>query len=309
MKKFSIAIHGGAGTILRENLSKEKEKEYLSTLTHSLNAAIDILSSGGKALDAVEIAVKILEDSHLFNAGKGSVFTSDGNHEMDASIMCGNTLNAGAVAGVRGVKNPVTLSRKVMSESDFVFLAGEGAEIFGKEKGIEFRDKDYFYDQYRFEQWQDLLGTESVQLDHTKEKKFGTVGAVALDLHGNLAAATSTGGLTNKKYGRIGDSSIIGAGNYANNKTCAISCTGFGEYFIRAVTAYDISCLMEYKGLTLKEATKIVVHEKLVNMGAEGGLIAVDKDGNVDLAFNSEGMYRGAFSSESGITNVKIYKD
>lgn len=270
-----------------------------------------ILERGGSSLDAVEAAIISLEDCPLFNAGKGAVFNNEGRHEMDASVMYGKDLSAGAVTGVKNIKNPITLSRAVMEKSQHVFLAGSGAEVFAREQNIAFEDDAYFYDQFRYDQWQQAQKEEGVFLDHNisagDEKKFGTVGAVALDINGHLAAGTSTGGMTNKKFGRVGDSPIIGAGTYANDNTCAISCTGHGELFIRSVVAYDISCLMEYKGLTLHEACDEVVMNKLVKIQGEGGLIAIDKNGNVELPFNSEGMYR-AFKKSDGSGEVLIYK-
>ncbi|MCZ6694353.1 MAG: isoaspartyl peptidase/L-asparaginase, partial [Bacteroidetes bacterium] len=261
------------------------------------------------ALDVVEKAVSEMEDCNLFNAGKGSVFNAEGIHEMDASIMDGSTLNAGAVSLIAGVKNPVQLSRLVMEKSGHVYLSGKGAENFARLMNCEFRDSDYFYDEFRHQQWLEVKGTDKFQMDHSdsKEHKFGTVGAVALDKFGNIAAATSTGGMTNKKFGRVGDSSMIGAGNYANNETCAVSCTGSGEFFIRGVVAYDVSCLIEYKDMNLKEACKEVVQHRLTKIGGDGGLIALDTKGNIALEFNTEGMYRGKKSS-NGINEVAIYK-
>ena len=302
---FSLAIHGGAGTILKSTMTAEKELAYTHALEDALRAGETVLKKGGAALDAVELAIISLENNPLFNAGKGSVFTNEGKNEMDASIMNGKDLTAGAVAGVRNIKNPIALARAVMEKSEHVLLAGTGAEAFAKSIGAAFESDEYFFVQQRFDQLQQAKESGTVIMDHTsaelsagtEDKKFGTVGAVARDVHGNLAAGTSTGGMTNKKYGRAGDSPIIGAGTYANNNTCAISCTGHGEFFIRAVVAYDISCLMEYKGLSLKEACHVVVMDKLVKLGGEGGLIAVDGHGNVELPFNSEGMYRGKVSS------------
>lgn len=307
MSKIGLAIHGGAGTISPKSMTPEKEAAYRKGLQDALDSGYAVLSRGGSALDAVEAAVVSLENFPLFNAGRGSVFTHDGKHEMDASIMRGDTLEAGALAGVSGVKNPVSLARLVMEKSEHVLLCGQGAESFGREMKIAFEDESYFHDDFRYNQWQQALKDDAVRLDHSDDKKFGTVGAVALDQFGNLAAATSTGGMTNKRWGRAGDSPIIGAGTYANNKTCAISCTGHGEFFIRAVVAYDISCLMEYRGLTLEEACKKVVNEKLVAFGGEGGLIAIDRQGNMCLPFNSEGMYRGQRNSD-GIHLIEIYK-
>jgi beta-aspartyl-peptidase (threonine type) len=304
--KFSIAIHGGAGTITRSMMTPEKEAAYTNALSEALAVGEEILRNGGSSLDAVEKTVMALENNHLFNAGKGAVYTNSGTHEMDASIMCGKTLEAGAVSGISNIKNPVALSRVIMEKSGHVFLLGSQAEEFAKLHNVAFESPEYFHDDFRYRQWQEVKDEETYQLDHAKDKKFGTVGAVALDQHGNLAAATSTGGMTNKRWGRVGDSPIIGAGNYANNNTCAISCTGHGEYFIRAVVAYDISCLMEYKGLTLQEACELVVNDKLVKFGGEGGLIAVDKEGNICLPFNSEGMYRGKANQDT--RSIEIYK-
>jgi len=299
MSKFALAIHGGAGTILKSSMSPEKEVAYTKALTEAIRAGEHILRNGGSALDAVEQAIVTLENNPLFNAGRGAVFTNDGKNEMDASIMDGRVLNAGAVAGVRNVVNPISLARAVMEKSEHVLLTGTGAEVFAKNIGAAFADDEYFFTQLRFDQLKQAQHTDVVLMDHTEDKKFGTVGAVALDIHGNLAAGTSTGGMTNKKFGRVGDSPIIGAGTYANNNTCAISCTGHGEFFIRSVVAYDISCLIEYKGLSLREACDIVVMNKLVKIGGEGGLIAVDKNGAIELAFNSEGMYRGKITSDT----------
>lgn len=301
-----LAIHGGAGTILRSSMTPELQQQYEQGLQDALQAGYSVLQAGGCAVDAVQAAVVSLEDFPMFNAGRGSVFNNAGGHEMDASIMDGSNLMAGAVSGIRNVKNPILLARTIMDKSEHVLLCGQGAEQFAKQQGLQFEDDAYFYVQHRYEQWQQALKEDSISLDHN-DKKFGTVGAVALDANGNLAAATSTGGMTNKKFGRMGDSPIIGAGTYANNNTCAISCTGHGELFIRAVVAYDISCLMEYKGLSLKEACDVVVHDKLVKIQGEGGLVAIDKYGNIELPFNSEGMYRGYVTENE--RNVMIYKD
>jgi len=306
MTNFGIAIHGGAGTILKSLMTIEREQAYQYALESSMNIGYDILSKGGTALDAVEAAVRALEDCPLFNAGKGAVFNHEGKQEMDASIMDGATLSAGAAASVRNVKNPVSLARAIMEKSEHVFMCKEGAEQFARALGIEFADDAYFFDAFRFEQLQEALKEDRISLDHSVGKKFGTVGAVALDQHGHLAAATSTGGMTNKKFGRIGDSSIIGAGTYANDATCAISCTGHGELFIRSVVAHDISCLMEYKGLSLAEACEEVVQRKLVNIGGEGGLIAIDHQGNICLPFNSEGMYRASKNAQHSL--IAIYR-
>lgn len=300
MNKIALAIHGGAGTLVKGMMTPELEKRYKEDLNTALQEGYIILAKGGSSIDAVERSVNCLEDSPLFNAGKGSVFTATGDHEMDASIMDGKSRNAGAISLVRGIRNPISLARDVMEKSEHVFLAGEGAIEFAKKLNYVFEDKSYFYDSLRYNQWQELKGTENFKLDHShkKDSKFGTVGAVACDLDGNLAAATSTGGMTNKRFGRIGDSSLIGVGNYANNNTCAVSCTGSGEFFIRAVVAYDVSCLMEYKGLSLKEAADIVINKRLLDLGGDGGLIAVDKQGNITMPFNTEGMYRASKVSD-----------
>lgn len=316
MSKITIAIHGGAGTILKSMLTPELEATYRQGLQDALDAGYALLQKGESALDAVEAAVISLEDNELFNAGRGSVFTNKGIHEMDASIMIGSDLNAGAVAGIQNIKNPIKLAKEVMLHSGHVLLSGEGAKEFATLQGFESMPLEYFFSQYRYDQWLEIRDSEYYQLDHKEdnlkghaheEKKFGTVGAVALDANGHLAAATSTGGMTNKRFGRIGDSPMPGSGTYANDKTCAVSCTGHGEFFLRAVVAYDVSCLMEYKGLSLKEACDLVVKDKLVKMGGEGGLIAVDSFGNFELSFNSEGMYRGAKNNE-GVNEVAIFK-
>ena len=314
MNKYAIAIHGGAGTILKSTMTPEKEHAYTQALHDAINAGEDVLKNGGAALDAIEFAIVSLENNPLFNAGKGAVFTNTGKHEMDACVMNGKDLTAGAVAGVSNIKNPISLSRAVMEKSEHVLLAGLGAMEFAKKINAEFANDDYFFVQMRYDQLQQARESGTMILDHTEdkiengEKKFGTVGAVAIDVHGNLAAGTSTGGMTNKKYGRIGDSPIVGAGTYANNNTCAISCTGHGELFIRAVVAHDVSCLMEYKGLSLKEACDIVVMDKLVKIGGEGGLIAIDSKGNIELPFNSEGMYRAKKTNDTEVF-IRIYKD
>lgn len=309
MKKFALALHGGAGTLVKGMMTEEKEKEYRQALEDALNVGYRILEIGGSALLAVEETVKSLEDCPLFNAGRGSVFTNQGTHEMDASIMDGSNLQAGAVSMVSGIKNPISLAKDVMLKSEHVFLAGEGAMKFAQDLNYNFEDASYFFNQFRYDQWQEIKNTDSFQLDHSsskKDEKFGTVGAVALDQHGNLAAATSTGGMTNKKWGRVGDSPIIGAGTYADNNTCAVSCTGSGEYFIRNVTAFQVSALMEHAGVNLKEATQEVVQNRLLKIGGDGGLIAIDKNGNIALEFNTEGMYRACKDSE-GRVEIGIY--
>ncbi len=310
MNPFSIAIHGGAGTLLRGLMTNEKEAAYKSALEQALDTGYDILENKGTCLDAVSEAVKVLENSPLFNAGRGSVFTATGGHEMDASIMEGQHLKAGAVSLIKGIKNPISLARDVMEKSEHVFLAGDGARQFAMELGYQLEDEAYFYDALRYQQWQDIKDSDHFQLDHSvkKDSKFGTVGAVACDVFGNVAAATSTGGMTNKKWGRVGDSPMIGAGNYANNDTCAVSCTGSGEFFIRGVVAFDVSCLMEYKGLSVGDAAAEVIHHRILKLGGDGGLIAVDKHGNVTLPFNTEGMYRG-FRKSTNENGIFIYKE
>lgn len=294
MSKSALAIHGGAGTIAQELMTPAREKAYRDALDLALRRGHAILLAGGAALDAVETAIRTLEDSPLFNAGKGSVFNADGQHEMDASLMNGSDLRAGAVAGVQNVKNPVTLARRVMDHSKHVLISGNGAFEFAHKQKVELEDDEYFFDDLRYQQWKETAGTDTIQLDHSdKERKFGTVGAVALDTHGHLAAGTSTGGMTNKKWQRIGDSPIIGAGTYANDSSCAVSCTGHGESFIRAVAAHDVHALLAYKGLTLQEAVRVVVHDKLPPLDGDGGLIAIDRAGNIVLDFNCSGMYRG----------------
>ncbi len=315
MSDFTIVIHGGAGTILKEDMTPELELAYLSGLQQTLQVSYAVLEEGGTAVNAVKAAIVLLEDNVLFNAGKGSVFTKKGVQEMDAAIMDGMDLSAGAVAGVRNVRNPIELAMEVMRNSNHVFLSGKGANDFAIKQGVKLEPDEYFFSQFRYDQWKSIRDSDNYSLDHThhhleellRDKKFGTVGAVACDRFGNLAAATSTGGMTNKKYGRIGDSPMIGVGTYANNQTCAISCTGHGEMFIRAVAAYDVSCLMEYKGLSLQEAMDVVVNEKLIAIQGEGGMIGVDGAGNAGLVFNSAGMYRGIKNSK-GIDQVAIYK-
>ena len=315
MSKFTIAIHGGAGTILKQDMTPQLEEAYLKGLEVAVNAGYAVLEEGGLAINAVKAAIVILEDNVLFNAGRGSVFTKKGVQEMDAAIMDGSNLMAGAVAGVRNVRNPIELAAEVMLHSNHVFLSGKGANDFAIKQGIKLEADEYFFSQFRYDQWKAMRDSDNYSLDHThqqleelmRDKKFGTVGAVACDVNGNIAAATSTGGMTNKKYGRIGDSPVIGCGTYANNATCAISCTGHGEIFIRSVAAYDVSCLMEYKAMSLQEAMDVVVNDKLVKMEGEGGMIGVDAKGNAALLFNSEGMYRAVKDNE-GLFEVAIYK-
>lgn len=310
MAAYRLVIHGGAGTILKEEMTADLEAAYIKGLDDALTVGFAMLENGSFALDAVKAAVISLEDNILFNAGKGSVFAKDGSQEMDASIMDGKTLMAGAVSAVKNVRNPIELAYAIMTKSHHVMLNGLGAFDFAKLHGIKTEPDEYFFSAFRYEQWKLMKKTDETALDHNvamKEKKFGTVGAVACDMYGNIAAATSTGGMTNKQFGRVGDSPIIGAGTYANNKTCAISCTGHGEPFIRAVTAYDVSCLMEYKGISLEEAMHVVIHDKLLKLDGEGGLIGVDAEGNAAMVFNSEGMYRGMRGSD-GRNSIAVYK-
>ncbi len=319
--EYALVIHGGAGTITPDKLTPELDKEIRGTLLKALSTGQDILAAGGTSLDAITATIQVMENSPHFNAGKGAVFTAEGKNELDSSIMDGATLNAGAVSGVSNVKNPITLARAVMEKSVHVMLQGHGAEQFADEQGIERADDAYFYTEYRWGQLQDakakqqgpLLDHDGKEHSSVQDKtggdyKFGTVGAVALDQHGNLAAGTSTGGMTNKSHGRVGDSPIIGAGTYANNKSCAVSATGHGEFFIRATVAHSICALMEYGGLSLEEASNRIVMEQLVEMGGDGGIIAVDKDGNMVMPFNTAGMFRGKVSSNIE-ADVSIYKD
>lgn len=316
--KITLVIHGGAGTITRENMTPEKEKAYREKLNEALQVGYDVLKKGGTSMDAVEATIHVMEDSPLFNAGKGAVFTNEGKNEMDAAMMDGKTLQAGAVASVTTIRNPITAARAVMEKSEHVMMIGDGAEMFAKKQGIELVDPSYFYTDTRYNQLQKIKDKEKTELDHdggtssnenifTEGNKFGTVGCVALDAYGNLAAGTSTGGMTNKRYGRVGDAPIIGAGTYADNNTCAVSATGHGEYFIRNVVAYDIAALVAYKGYSVKKAAEEVVMKKLLKRGGEGGVIALDKKGNVAMPFNSAGMYRGFM--KNGRAEVYIYKD
>ncbi len=297
-QEWAIVIHGGAGVISRDNMTPEMDKDYRAALAEAMGVGKKILSGGGSALDAVEKTINVMEDNPLFNAGKGAVFTHEGKNELDAAIMDGSNLGAGAVACVTDIKNPITAARRVMTNSPHVMLTGAGASQFAKEQGLEIVSQEYFYTDRRFRELKEAL----------KKEEMGTVGCCALDKNGNLAAGTSTGGMTNKKYNRIGDTPIIGAGTYANNNTCAVSATGHGEFFIRWTVAHDISALMEYKGLSLKEASELVVNDKLVKAGGSGGVICVDKSGNVSLPFNSEGMFRG-FATADGKEGIFIYKD
>ena len=315
-ENFGIVIHGGAGTILKENMSDSLETAYKAKLKEAISVGYEILKNGGTSLEAVKNTINVMEDSPLFNAGKGAVFTHEGSNELDASIMDGATLNAGAVAGVKHIKNPIDLARDVMQSSEHVMLYGAGAEEFAKGLGYKMMDTSYFYTQNRYESLQKVLKKEksknekkiSFEDSYIKNSKFGTVGCAALDKHGNLAAGTSTGGMTNKRWNRIGDSPIIGAGTYANNATCAVSSTGWGEYFIRSVVAYDISALMEYKGMSLQDAAREVIQKKVPAIGGDGGIVAIDKDGNVAMEFNTAGMYRATMNSKGELV-IKIYKE
>ncbi len=307
--KYALAIHGGAGTLVRGDMSSEKEKLYTQDLLNALEKGQQVLAKKGTSTEAVCASVSALEDSPLFNAGRGSVFNAEGKHEMDASIMEGHSMSAGAVSLIQGIRNPIKLALEVMHHSEHVLLAGEGAMQFAISRGWAIESDDYFYDEYRYQQWQAVKGTDDIKLDHwdSQDKKFGTVGAVALDLMGNLAAATSTGGMTNKKYGRIGDTPIIGAGTYADDRYAAVSCTGSGEYFMRAVAAYDVIAMMRYNGMSLAQASDACIHKHLQEIGGDGGLIAVDAEGNISMPFNTEGMYRASIDSE-GIPTVAIYE-
>ena len=303
--KFGMVIHGGAGTIERSEMTAENEKAHRAGLEQALKAGYAILERGGASLDAVQAAILVLEDDPLFNAGKGAVFTHEGTNELDASIMDGRTLNAGAVAALQHIRNPIILARLVMEKSPHVMLEGEGAEAFGKKMGVKFVDQKYFYTDERWQSLQKEKAKHSPAPTPDKDR-HGTVGAVALDKSGNLAAGTSTGGTTNKQFGRIGDSPIIGAGTYANNRTCAVSCTGDGEYFIRSLAAYDVSAMMEYEGMPVSKAAQAVI-DKVGKLGGTGGLIALDKDGNFAMPFNTSGMYRGNVDADGKI-NVEIYR-
>lgn len=313
-KPVAIAIHGGAGTITRASMSRELESEYRAALSTALARGHEVLMKGGSSLDAVEAAVRFMEDSPLFNAGKGAVFTHDGRNELDAAIMDGAGKRAGTIAGVSVIKNPISAARAVMEKSPHVMLTGRGAELFATLQGLEIVDPSYFWTEKRWKALQLQLEKEKAPEKHGSadlddpERKHGTVGAVALDRHGNLAAATSTGGMTNKRWGRVGDVPIIGAGTYASNDSCAVSATGHGEYFIRYTVAHDIAALVEYKGLSLAAASDLVVNKKLKAAGGEGGVIAIDRQGNIAMPFNSEGMYRG-YIGVDGKSHVAIFKD
>lgn len=316
--QFSIIIHGGAGTILKKNMTPEKEAAYKSKLEEAIRVGYEILKNGGTSLDAVEKTINVMEDSPLFNAGKGAVFTNAETNELDASIMDGKTLNAGASAGTTTVRNPINLARAIMEHSPHVMMAGKGAEAFAQSQNLQIVKPDYFYTENRFESLKKIKASETTELNTNnkqafydatiKDSKFGTVGCVALDKNGNLAAGTSTGGMTNKRWGRVGDAPIIGAGTYANNNTCAVSSTGWGEFFIRAMVAYDISALMAYKGLSLKEAAQEVIQKKIPELGGDGGIIAIDKNGNMVAEFNTAGMYRASMN-DKGELSIGIYKN
>jgi beta-aspartyl-peptidase (threonine type) len=318
-KKYVLIIHGGAGTILKKNMTAEKEAAYTAALTLALQTGYKTLKEGKSSIDAVEATIHVMEDSPLFNAGKGAVFTHDGRNELDAAIMNGKTLEAGAIAGVTTIRNPISAARAVMEKSEHVLMVGDGADQFAKEAGLAIVDPKYYWTKERWDGLQQAIKEDSTKavLDHGSKKstllgtknhdyKFGTVGCVALDNAGNLAAGTSTGGMTNKKYGRVGDAPIIGAGTYCNNETAGISCTGWGEFYIRNVVAKTISDLMEYKGLGVAEASRIAL-DKVGKMGGDGGLIALDRKGNIAMPFNTEGMYRGTVTAE-GKVEIQIYK-
>lgn len=310
--EFGLVIHGGAGTMQKKNYTEEKISAYNSKLKEALNKGYSVLESGGTALDAVEQTIIILENSPLFNSGKGAVFTSNGLNELDAAIMNGKNLNAGTVAGITTVKNPIKLARTIMENSKHVMMIGKGAEQFAAEQNLEIVEPNYFYTKERWQSLQKAKEREKTKdesyLNKYYDYKFGTVGCAALDKSGNLAAGTSTGGMTNKKYGRVGDVPIIGAGTYANNNTCALSATGHGEYFIRNVVTHDISALMEYKNFSLSQAADEVIMKKLVAQKGGGGVIGIDRQGNITMTFNTKGMYRG-FKTSDGKSAVKIFKD
>lgn len=312
--KVMLVIHGGAGTITRASMTEQREKEYREKLAEALRTGHRVLSEGGTSVDAVEATIRVMEDSPLFNAGKGAVFTSDGRNELDASIMEGRTKGAGAVAGVTIVRNPISAARAVMEKSKHVMMVGKGAELFATQAGLEIVDPSYFWTEPRWKSLQQELMRElreskpKAESAEERERKFGTVGAVALDKAGNLAAGTSTGGMTNKKYGRVGDAPIIGAGTYAENESCAVSATGHGEFFIRWTVAHDIAALVKYRGMSVKDASEEVIHRKLAPVKGEGGVIVLDAKGNFALTFNSDGMYRGWIGSD-GEPHVAIYKE
>lgn len=314
----TLLVHGGAGTLTRADLSADQERDYRKALQQALLAGQTLLLQGGSALEAVVAAVCVMEDCPLFNAGKGSVFTHEGRNEMDAAVMDGATGQAGAVAGLVSVRNPVLAAQAVMQRSGHVFLMGQGAEAFARAQGLALEGPEYFHTAHRWQQLQAALAQNQVMLDHDGQhaqaqpkpidRKFGTVGAVALDAHGHLAAATSTGGMTNKMFGRVGDSPLIGAGTYACDATAAVSATGAGEFFMRGVVAHDIAARMAYGGLSLAQATEATVRDKLDATGGRGGVIALDRHGHYQLAFNTEGMYRGVVQGD-GPPQIAIYRD
>lgn len=307
-----LVMHGGAGTITRSSMTPELEKQYREALELALRTGHAVLTKGGSSLDAVEASIHILEDNPLFNAGKGAVFTHDGKNELDAAIMNGRTMAAGAVAGVTIIKNPISAARAVMEKSKHVMMIGKGAELFATQQGLEIVDPSYFWTERRWKALQNELmkehGKPQARADLEPEHKFGTVGAVALDKNGDLAAGTSTGGTTNKRYGRVGDAPIIGAGTYADNESVAVSCTGTGEFFIRWTVAHDIAALVKYKGMSVQQAGDEVIHKKLEPVKGDGGAIVLDAKGNFAMPFNSEGMYRGWIGPD-GVPHVLIYKD
>jgi beta-aspartyl-peptidase (threonine type) len=310
---ITLVIHGGAGTIKRENMTPEKEKAYHAALSQALDSGYSVLERGGKSLEAVIAAIKVMENSPLFNAGKGAVFNSEGKNELDASIMDGSNLMAGAVAGVTTIKNPITAAYAVMTQSEHVMMIGDGAEKFAREQNLETVDPSYFFDSLRYKQWIKVKEADTDRAAHLidpyiKDKKFGTVGAVALDQYGNIAAGTSTGGMTNKKYGRVGDAPIIGAGTYADNASCSVSATGWGEFFIRLAVAHDISSLVKYTNLSLDQAADSVVMKKVPKLGGDGGIVALDRQGNISMTFNTSGMYRG-YIKKKGEGKTFIYRD
>lgn len=315
-RKYALVIHGGAGTIVKSSMTPEKEKAYKAALELALKAGDSILANGGTAIDAVVAAIKIMEDCPLFNAGKGAVFTNEGKNELDASIMDGSNLKAGAIAGVTTIKNPITAALAVMNKSEHVMMAGKGAEKFAEDQGCSIVSPSYFYTKDRWQSLQKAKQKDAQKVDSSnaikdplnKDFKYGTVGCAALDKYGNIASGTSTGGMTNKKYGRIGDAPIIGSGTYADNNTCAISCTGWGEYFIRLSMAKAISDRMELKGMSLEDAAKEMIHKKLPALGGDGGLVGIDKEGNITMQFCTPGMYRG-YINKKGEMVIKIYKE
>ncbi len=315
--KFAIAIHGGAGNMLKRKYTPEEEEAYKKVMGEALDLGYSMLSKGAKATDVVEAVIKVMEDSPLFNAGKGSVFTNSGTNEMDAALMDGSNLKCGSVTNVRTIKNPISAAKTIMNKSQFVFLSGNGAEQFAKENGLEIVDTSYFFTQKRWDEMMKIRDSTKTQLDNEGHgsiesldsvNKFGTVGCVVLDGYGNLAAGTSTGGITNKKYNRIGDSPLIGSGTYANNKTCAVSCTGHGEDFIRIVASHEVHVLMLYKKMSVSKAANKVINEELKSVGGRGGLIAIDHKGNITFQFNTTGMFRGCID-KNGKKTVEIYRD